>query len=176
MTKEEMAQQFAEQNAEDVKEMLRRAFLKGYNQVALQTAHSISIDGVEYYDMGLPSGTLWSEPLEKEKGRYEMMPYIEASKYDGLPTIEQWEELKNTCMVHDNEIIGITGKRITIEFYVANSTYGCPPQRGEKVPDNEAWFWLKSEIDEEFAPDNKKSVHKTITSKDILTRDIKDTK
>ena len=63
MTKEELAQQYAEEKAAEMAELLKAAYLKGYEQGELKVACSISIEGVEYFDLGLPSGTLWSKPL-----------------------------------------------------------------------------------------------------------------
>ena len=60
MTKEEFAQQYAEEKAAEMAELLKAAYLKGYEQGELKVACSISIEGVEYYDLGLPSGTLGS--------------------------------------------------------------------------------------------------------------------
>ncbi|MCR5158828.1 MAG: hypothetical protein K6D37_06835 [Prevotella sp.] len=50
-------------------------------------------DGVEYVDLGLPSGTKWAADYLKDKdGNKLYFPYCEAAKLD-IPTKEQYEEL-----------------------------------------------------------------------------------
>ena len=141
MTKEELAQQYAEEKAAEMAELLKAAYLKGYEQGELKVACSISIEGVEYYDLGLPSGTLWSKPLGSYG--YKLFSYNDASRFDGLPTEAQWEELKK-CRIYDDYIIGCSGMRIYIDTSRSNYT----DYRGENVPEGYNYFWLKSEMDE----------------------------
>lgn len=138
MTKEELAQQYAEEKAAEMAELLKAAYLKGYEQGELKVACSISIEGVEYYDLGLPSGTLWSKPLGSYG--YKLFSYNDASRFDGLPTEAQWEELKK-CRIYDDYIIGCSGMRIYIDTSYTD-------YRGENVPEGYYYFWLKSEMDE----------------------------
>ncbi len=139
MTKEELAQQYAEEKAAEMAELLKAAYLKGYEQGELKVACSISIEGVEYYDLGLPSGTLWSKPLEGFRS-YRQFSHLQAMKYDGLPTEAQWEELNEICRINLGKLIGRTGERIFIYFW--------KDYLGEQVPEGEHRFWLKSEMDE----------------------------
>lgn len=139
MTKEELAQQYAEEKAAEMAELLKAAYLKGYEQGELKVACSISIEGVEYYDLGLPSGTLWSAPLHYTWSyEYQKFSQNDASRFDGLPTEAQWEELNEICRIHSCNIIGRSGERI--------NTFTC--YRGEDVPEGYNYFWLKSEMDE----------------------------
>lgn len=139
MTKEEFAQQYAEEKAAEMAELLKAAYLKGYEQGELKVACSISIEGIEYYDLGLPSGTLWSKPLDYGNvHNYRLFSQNEASRFDGLPTEVQWEELNEICRIHSQDIIGRSGERI--------NTFTC--YRGEDVPEGYNYFWLKSEMDE----------------------------
>ena len=88
MTKEELAQQYAEEKAAEMAELLKAAYLKGYEQGELKVACSISIEGVEYYDLGLPSGTLWSKPIRCTSPScpgYKKFSHNDASRFDGLP-------------------------------------------------------------------------------------------
>lgn len=150
MTKEEMAQHFAEQKAEELKEMLKDAFLKGYEQGALQTACSISIEGVKYYDLGLPSGTLWSAPIVNKNNEdyYYLIPYHEACKYNGLPTEEQWYELKRFCRVLEDEIASPAGPRLKVGIYdVMWGRVYKHKYKGEQIKGkNTNLLWLKSEF------------------------------
>lgn len=142
MTKEEFAQQYAEEKAAEMAELLKAAYLKGYEQGELKVACSISIEGVEYYDLGLPSGTLWSEPLHYNSSKfdYRTFSHNDASRFDGLPTEAQWEELKEICRIHSYNIIGRSGERISI--------WSDKNHRGEFVPEGNIYSWLKSEMDE----------------------------
>lgn len=49
---------------------------------------------MKYIDLGLPSGTLWSDT--NEEGFYTFGEAVVKYGYS-LPTKEQWEELKNLC-------------------------------------------------------------------------------
>lgn len=60
MTKEELAEKFAEQKAEELSSILKDAYLKGHEQGCLDSNKTLNIDGVKYVNLGLPSGTLWS--------------------------------------------------------------------------------------------------------------------
>lgn len=140
MTKEELAQQYAEEKAAEMTELLKAAYLKGYEQGELKVACSISIEGVEYYDLGLPSGTLWSKPLSYGPySNYRSFSHNDASRFDGLPTEAQWKELREVCRIHSYEIISRSGMRIRLS--TAHDT-------GENVPEGCICFWLKSEMDE----------------------------
>lgn len=140
MTKEELAQQYAEEKAAEVAELLKAAYLKGYEQGELKVACSISIEGVEYYDLGLPSGTLWSKPLHYSYTReHRTFSHNDASRFDGLPTEAQWEELRK-CRIYVDTIIGCSGTRIDT---VVSKGY-----EGEEIPKGFKYFWLKSEMDE----------------------------
>lgn len=58
-------------------------------------------DGVEYVDLGLPSGTLWSNGfLKKEDGGICFLTHQEASELN-IPTEEQFEELHANCQYFD---------------------------------------------------------------------------
>lgn len=147
MTKEELAQQYAEEKAAEMAELLKAAYLKGYEQGELKVACSISIEGIKYYDLGLPSGTLWSKPLPyaSNNSEYKKFSHNDASRFDGLPTEAQWEELMK-CRIYDDYIIGYSGMRIPIST-IREGGFGID-DRGENVPKGNNLFWLKSEMDE----------------------------
>lgn len=147
MTKEEFAQQYAEEKAAEMAELLKAAYLKGYEQSQLKVASCISIKGVKYYDLGLPSGTLWSKPLPyaSNNSEYKKFSHNDASRFDGLPTEAQWEELMK-CRIYDDYIIGYSGMRIPIST-IREGGFGID-DRGENVPKGNNLFWLKSEMDE----------------------------
>ena len=105
-------------------------------------------DGVEYVDLGLPSGTKWAADYLKDKdGNKVYLPYCEATKLN-IPTIEQYEELRDYCKlvaktVGNNSllgyfILGTNGNSVLYQrdfYFEADSGQWCSyPQ-----------FWLKSE-------------------------------
>ena len=95
MVKEELAKIYAEENCTDYKNALQAAFEKGF-EAGKQLAEEkrIVIDGVEYVDLGLPSGTLWSaKPYSEES-------FPEANKLN-IPTLEDWKEVHDYCKVTD---------------------------------------------------------------------------
>lgn len=128
-------------------ELLKAAYLKGYEQGELKVACSISTEGIKYYDLGLPSGTLWSKPLPyaSNNSEYKKFSHNDASRFDGLPTEAQWEELMK-CRIYDDYIIGYSGMRIPIST-IREGGFGID-DRGENVPKGNNLFWLKSEMDE----------------------------
>lgn len=148
MTKEELAEQFAEQKAEELSSILKDAYLKGYDQGRMDFNRTLKIDGVKYIDLGLPSGTLWSRtPLQYEHYGYHLslFSYNEASNMQ-IPTLEQWDEVYKYCRFEGRLIIGPSGGRIGYGMapagYVINSLgEGCEKEMNK--------LWLKGDVDAE---------------------------
>ncbi len=142
MTKEENAAKYAEMQVASITKQIREAYLQGYHQALLDTNKVVSIDGVEYVDLGLPSGTLWSKhPLFKYNG-YLNVNYSEALNYP-IPTEEQWRELVNCCAIMRSEIIAPAPncQRIGYQSWQKGSCgEACDFNGGNK-------FWLKGEQD-----------------------------
>ena len=146
MTKEELAEKFAEQKAEELSSILKDAYLKGYEQGCLDSNKTLNIDGVKYVNLGLPTGTLWStHALEGcNYGYYQRrFSYKEACQLQ-LPTIEQWDEVCKYCRFDDRNIIGPSGERIG--YNRANSGY-LIRNLGEGCEENRNMFWLKGDVD-----------------------------
>ena len=148
MTKEELASQFAEQKNVELTELIKEAYLKGYEQGTIDSTATLCFDGIEYVDLGLPSGTLWSkEPLVYLDYGYKQMrlSYKEALKLQ-IPTVEQWKEVCRFCRFEQEKIIGPSGERIG---------YGWAPagyriyNLGEGCEENRQMFWLKGDVDSE---------------------------
>lgn len=131
---------------------IEQAYIDGYNDglkhLELERLEAIK-EGVEYVDLGLPSGTLWSSICVSDGLNTRLFPYIEASKLS-IPTKEQFEELITNCKRHNifagNKFIGVfligkTGKRITLPFVNIQEISRLK---------NDLYFWLKddSESDE----------------------------
>lgn len=122
-----------------IKALVEQAYLDGYND-GMKHHENEMLDriknGVEYVDLGLPSGTLWSRRVLVNKGSAQEMPYLEASKLN-IPTIKQFEELfSQFCNLHyynTSKKQGIEFKGITGDLIFA---YGV-----------DIFFWLKDEED-----------------------------
>lgn len=146
MTKEELAEQFAKQKVDELTTVIKEAYLKGYEQGCLDSSGTVSIDHVDYVDLGLPSGTLWSKiPLDHLNYGYKQtrLSYIEATKLQ-IPTEEQWEEMCRFCRFENDKIIGPSGERIgygwaPAGYRIYNLGEGCKEKRN--------MFWLKGEVD-----------------------------
>lgn len=126
----EKAKEYADEKAlNSIKAIVEQAYLDGYND-GLKHYENEKLerikDGVEFVDLGLPSGTLWSSMrLKNAQNITIVLPYIEASKLN-IPTKEQFEELFMECHHRYNyykstEIDGLifTGKNgnsILIEY------------------------------------------------------------
>lgn len=109
------AKRYAEEKTlTGIKTLVEQAYLDGYND-GLKHFENEKLerikDGVEYVDLGLPSGTLWSSVILKNAQNItKVLPYIEASKLN-IPTKEQFEELFMEChhRVYYSQSTGIKG-------------------------------------------------------------------
>lgn len=86
-------------------EKLSQAYQKGYEKgvedtkaaMAEKMSKNDEVDDVEWMDLSLPSGTLWSKPLKYKDGKYVELTFDQAKKYV-LPTADEVDELLNhTC-------------------------------------------------------------------------------
>ena len=165
MTKEELSEQFTNEVIEKIKTLINETFLKGYELGALQTASTVKVDNVTYYDLGLPSGTLWSNPIDNSIFSYKMCCHSDAQKLN-IPTREQCEELLDYCklnplrdragdIITGVEIIGSNGKRLNLRCYNFYRDSGTNDDYiGEGINNNkENKFWIKGEPDKDnYAP------------------------
>ena len=110
-------------------------------------------DGVEYVDLGLPSGTKWAADYLRDKdGNVVYLPYVEAAKLN-IPTLEQYLELNETCSYefkHDdfNDIIecaaaGTNGNSI---HYKRECYYKAETKKDSIRPQ----FWLLERRENNF--------------------------
>lgn len=165
MTKEELSEQFTNEVIEKIKPLINETFLKGYELGALQTASTVKVDDVTYYDLGLPSGTLWSDPITFDSNSYRMLCHSDALKLN-IPTREQCEELLDYCklnplrdwgsfLIKGVEIIGFNGKRLNLRCYNHYRDLGRRDDYiGEGINNNyENKFWIKGKPDSDnYAP------------------------
>ena len=106
---------------------IEQAYADGYNDGMQYRENLILesiVDGVEYVDLQLPSGKMWSSSYVKDKDIYSLLPYIEASKLN-IPTKEDFEELCAYCAkdyylttkIKGIQFTGINGNKIIIPYY-----------------------------------------------------------
>ena len=87
-----------------------------------ETKHKAELDA--YVDLGLPSGTLWKD--KNEEGGFYTYEQAMADFGSGLPTKEQFEELKSSCqwtwMGNGYDVVGPNGNKV---FFPAAGCRGC---------------------------------------------------
>lgn len=90
------ADDFMELKPEAVKSKCREMASSLFGSSPTKTSMSKKQVPTGYVDLGLPSGTLW----KAENEDCGLIEYDQAVNFYGsnLPTIEQWEELKNNCL------------------------------------------------------------------------------
>lgn len=96
-----LANSYAEENVINVlKESFAKVYADGYRDGYKDREEEIPVNlrdnKTEYVDLGLPSGTLWATDFEKEEGNRMYLPYGKAALLN-IPTMEQWEELFESC-------------------------------------------------------------------------------
>ena len=74
--------------AEALKQVVADAYMAGYDagyqDGVDKVAKDSALEGVEYVDLGLPSGTLWASDYVKDGDEVLFLPYPEALKYNIL--------------------------------------------------------------------------------------------
>lgn len=153
-------EQICESYKDEIMALVRRAYMEGYDN-GVNHSREIVVGGTRFYDLGLPSGTLWSAPVTVQHPytyvKYDLKSYDSASDL-GLPTLEDFHELMENCSVviakktvsEDVVIIGPSGARLSIgtKDYLNNGgnpySHVCNRQ-GEQVEPMTNQFWLKSD-------------------------------
>lgn len=97
----EKADKYADGKANDaITKAIAQAYLDGYrdgyNDREAEIPFDLRNNKTTYVDLGLPSRTLWSTDYERDGDKLAFLPY-ERAEYMKLPTIDQWNELKNCC-------------------------------------------------------------------------------
>lgn len=134
MTLEEKAQEYALKALEEQIVAVKQAYIDGYNAAKAKYNHEPIVDenGIKWYDMDLPSGNLWSEPLKDEEGNYIESVYNRVNQLD-LPTDDDFKELKNHSLV--------MCKLVSEEPHlICVSVNGCQYQIKTGL------YWLKSDV------------------------------
>lgn len=163
---DQMALDYYERHIPAIKTIILEAFIEGYFQ-GLKKTQEVLINSVRFYDLGLPSGTLWSSPI-CENHTFTYVTYELASFNDvcnlPIPTLEDLQELINNCVVSslsnvvskDVIVIGPNGKNI----HIGTKNYLNRPdnpnsvmclRKGEGVNEYENMFWIKSDVVDNYA-------------------------
>lgn len=156
---EQLAKIYLEENSNEFESLITKAYVEGYKQ-GLKKAREVYIDGIRYYDLGLPSGTLWSEPIHVKHQysyvTYDLISYFDASDLQ-LPSIQDVDELIQNCMLvtrpnvvsQDVVITGQNGVTIGIGTKDYRNNPSNPNsilcrRQGQEVAEYTNMFWLKS--------------------------------
>lgn len=157
---EQLAQLYLEENSDEFTALIAKAYIDGYKH-GLKKAREIYIDGIRYYDLGLPSGTLWSNPVcvkhQYSYVTYDLISYLDACDLQ-LPSVKDIDELiQNSmvttnprCVAQDVVITGPNGVAITIGTKDYRNNPSNPNsilchRQGQEVAEFTNMFWLKSD-------------------------------
>lgn len=160
------ADAFWNDHLDAIKSIVTTAYLDGY-QKGLSRSKELTVNGVSFYDLGLPSGTLWSQPATIHNiysyVTYDLKSYSDVADC-GLPTIDDLNELiANSIILLDNNIaskdviiVGSNGGSLSIgtEDYLNRSDNPISVKclrRGEKVAPGVNKFWLLSDVENNMA-------------------------
>ena len=163
MNNVDKAKEYAEGKINDaLNKVIVEAYMAGYNSGYKdgydKVVKETSFGDIEYVDLGLPSGTLWSSNYVEDENNEILYVTQEKSKAFDIPTVAQWLELVRVCRWEqgskriDTSIgschfqnlaicLGPNGNRIIFEktgLYEIKSTL---ERAGEVL------FWLKKEKD-----------------------------
>ena len=134
---------------------VQQAYVDGYHDGMQHKERIILdsiVDGVQYVDLELPSGKMWSSTYVKDNHGYKKLAYSEASKLH-IPTMEDLDELFAYCArnyyltkdIRGIQIIGRNGEKIIIPYNRITE---------DDINKNREYFsfWIK---------DNEESLYKT---------------
>ncbi len=139
----EKAKTYVASQSEAFANAIEKAYMQGYNDAVEENSNEhikIVEDGVEYIDLGLPSGTLWA--LKNPK----IISYHESQKIN-IPTKEQIEELARfvrwdyyeATRELDFHFIDIKGNK----YYIKQPYFKNPD-----LSDKYLHMWYREELDE----------------------------
>ena len=147
---EEKAKEYALKALEGEIDKVKNAYIDGYNAARNELLHEpVDIDGVTYYDMSLPSGTMWSKKITyNQNSNYAILtePYNKVKELS-IPTKEDWEELEqNTKRTYYKGCLRYLSKDgVKLEFY--NCSYWCKSDVNDK---NEALVYRNGGFERRF--------------------------
>lgn len=125
------ALKYAENKVKDLlTSAISQAYMDGYNDGWKEKEEGVNVASyakkVHFVDLGLPSGTLWAmNYLINDKGDFLYLPYEKAVRL-GIPSLEQWEELKSCCVWEAQALYDKSNKQI-------GSYYTCTGRNGNYI-------------------------------------------
>ena len=148
----EKANNYAEENVINVlKEAFAKVYADGYRDgyKAREEEFPVNLceNEIEFVDLGLPSGTLWSTDYERDGEEILFQPQKDAESLN-IPTREQWDELVNVCKweydksgsFHEAYCIGPNG--IILKFCLTGMVHV-----NNIVETGKVFFWISEEKD-----------------------------
>lgn len=109
--KELSANYATEKTNEMMSQIVAQAFADGYRMGYKDREDEIPVDlrdgKTEFVDLGLPSGTLWSDDYERQEGRRMYLTYEKTADYS-IPSESQCEELITKCAWRYTKTSGFT--------------------------------------------------------------------
>lgn len=152
----ERANKYADGKAnEAITTAIAQAYMDGYRDGYKDRQEEIPVEfrdkKTQYVDLGLPSGTLWSESYEKdEDGNIIYLPYGQANTFK-LPSMEQWQELEKECRLIPNYNNYFILQSITCIGPNGNSIRFRTTGYYEvlKTDSDRCVFWIKDTLDED---------------------------
>lgn len=167
----EKSKEYAKGKAMDaISAAIEQAYADGYND-GMQHRENEMLeavkDGVQYVDLHLPSGKMWSSTyiIDKKYKVPKVLGYIDASKLD-IPSKEDFDELFSYCerdyylhtSVKGIVFTGRNANKIVIPYYKIENHETISDNLGESFK-----FWLRD--DEEYPA---KNYAYNLTSKGII--------
>lgn len=143
----EKANSYAEENVINVlKEAFAKVYADGYRDGYKDCKEEIQVDlrlyQTKFVDLGLPSGTLWSENYERLGEERLYLPYDKAKEMN-IPTEDQWRELLKECKwsIDSDKLycIGPNGNSVNFE-----ETGYLSIKKNKEIADW-SFFWIKNE-------------------------------
>lgn len=146
----EKAKAYAEEKALNtitsaLEQAYRAGYVEGYKDAIVKNeTRTETIDGVEFIDLGLPSGTNWSSTYLKNGKNSKLLSYDEAIKMN-IPSIDQFKELLKYCTFTNNKSVKISAPNGK-ELILSNCITITIGNSFEIVTDY--LFWLEGEDSE----------------------------
>lgn len=147
----EKAKEYAKGRALDaISAAIEKAYFDGYKDglkhYEKERLESI-VEGIEYVDLELPSGTKWASYYVGGSGHETLLSYNEAKKLS-IPTKAEFEELCKECQIDHNfshylTFTGLNGNSINLLLSkITNVT-------NDNVDESVA-FWLEDDSEDKF--------------------------
>ena len=131
-----------------IEQAYKDGYLDGFKDGKELASDCISTGEVNYVDLGLPSGTLWSDDYVMRDGEVLYWAYGEASK-KSIPSEEQFNELLKNCEWR----CAREGKLLVAKCIGPNGNVlrfrGDGKLEGDVCTTDDVYFWLLSDIESE---------------------------